>query len=176
MAVTHRTPCPPRPHQQDVQQLQRRALPPESPRTSDARSPTALIVPPQPAAPSGRGRFAKPHTLEPLHEVLELHEVERAVAGLVELFDDGLRLRGVPLEPDIGQRLLELLVGIGVRVRVSVKLRPRLSVRASFLSALASMSPLPSLSTSMKLSRTWSVGARVREGLGLGLGLANPRP
>ena len=107
---------------------------------------------------------------------MELHEVERAVAVPGELFDDGLRLRGVPLEPDLGQRLLELLVRIGVRVRVSVKLRPRLSVRASFLSALASMSPLPSLSTSMKPSRTWSVGARVREGLGLGLGLANPRP
>ena len=128
---------------------------------SDARSPTALIVPPgvppKPAAPSGRGRFAK-HTLEPLHELLVLHEVERAVAVLGELFDDGLRLRGVPLEPDIGQRLLELLVRIGVRVRASVQLRPRLSVRASLLSALASMSPLPSLSTSMKLSRTWSAG------------------
>jgi hypothetical protein len=90
-----------------------------------------------------------------LHEVLELHEVERAVAGLVELFDDGLRLRGVPLEPDLGQRLLELLVRVGVSVRVRVKLRLRPSVRAGCLSALASMSPLPSLSTSMKPSRTW---------------------
>ena len=86
-----------------------------------------LMVPPQSAAPSrrgrGRGRFRAKHahaqhTLELEHEILELDEVERAVAVLVELFEERPRLQGVPLEPDLGKRLLGLGLGLGLGSRL----------------------------------------------------------
>ena len=85
------------------------------------------MVPPQSAAPSrrgrGRGRFRAKHahaqhTLELEHEILELDEVERAVAVLVELFEERPRLQGVPLEPDLGKRLLGLGLGLGLGFRL----------------------------------------------------------